>query len=422
MLEVSQIRANRQQTIDALKKRHIDAEQSVNDVIELDDKRKHAQFTLDQNLSEAKKVASEIGRMMKEGRHEEANSAKEKTSELKKYNQELDQELKQIEVDLRNALAAIPNAPHESVAAGRNSEDNETIRSWGEAENAAHATPHWDLAKTYNLIDFELGVKISGAGFPVYMGKGAKLQRSLIQFFLDQGEEAGYTEVIPPHLVNAESGFGTGQLPDKDGQMYHALEDDLYLIPTGEVPITNIYRDVIVADEDLPIKNIGYTPCFRREAGSYGKEVRGLNRLHQFDKVEIVQLSRPEESYAALEIMVKHVENLLQQLELPYRVLRLCGGDMGFTAALTYDLEVYSKGQGRWLEVSSVSNFETYQANRMKLRIKSKDGKKRVAHTLNGSALALPRILAAVLENNFDGNEIKIPKCLIPYTKFESIS
>jgi seryl-tRNA synthetase len=422
MLEVSQIQANRQQTIDALKKRHLDAEQSVNDVIELDDKRKHAQFTLDQNLGEAKKVASEIGRMMKDGRHEEANFVKEKTSELKKYNQELDQELKQIEVDLRNALAAIPNAPHESVAAGRNSEDNETIRSWGEAETAAHATPHWDLAKTYNLIDFELGVKISGAGFPVYMGKGAKLQRSLIQFFLDQGEEAGYTEVIPPHLVNAESGFGTGQLPDKDGQMYHAVEDDLYLIPTGEVPITNIYRDVIVADEVLPIKTIGYTPCFRREAGSYGKEVRGLNRLHQFDKVEIVQLSRPEESYAALEIMVKHVENLLQQLELPYRVLRLCAGDMGFTAALTYDLEVYSKGQGRWLEVSSVSNFETYQANRMKLRIKSKDGKKRFAHTLNGSALALPRILAAVLENNFDGNEIKIPKCLIPYTKFESIS
>ncbi len=422
MLEISQIRANRQQTIDALKKRHLDAEQSVNDVIELDDRRKLAQFILDQNLSEAKKVASEIGRMMKEGLHEEANSAKEKTSELKKYNQELDQELKQIEVDLRNALAAIPNAPHESVVAGRNSEDNESVRSWGEAENAAHTTPHWDLAKTYNLIDFELGVKISGAGFPVYMGKGAKLQRSLIQFFLDQGEEAGYAEVIPPHLVNTESGFGTGQLPDKDGQMYHTLADNLYLIPTGEVPITNIYRDVIVADEDLPIKNIGYTPCFRREAGSYGKEVRGLNRLHQFDKVEIVQLSRPEESYAALEIMVKHVENLLQQLELPYRILRLCGGDMGFTAALTYDLEVYSKGQGRWLEVSSVSNFETYQANRMKLRIKSKNGEKRFAHTLNGSALALPRILAAVLENNFNGNEIKIPKCLIPYTKFESIS
>ncbi len=422
MLEVSQIRANRQQAIDALKKRHIDAEQTVNDVIGLDDKRKHAQFTLDQNLGEAKKVASEIGQMMKEGRHEEANSAKEKTSELKKYNQELDQELKQIEVDLKNALAGIPNTPHESVAAGRSSEDNETIRSWGKAEDASHATPHWDLAKTYNLIDFELGVKISGAGFPVYMGKGAKLQRSLIQFFLDQGEKAGYTEVIPPHLVNAESGFGTGQLPDKDGQMYHAVEDDLYLIPTGEVPITNIYRDIIVADEDLPIKNIGYTPCFRREAGSYGKEVRGLNRLHQFDKVEIVQLSRPEESYAALEVMVKHVESLLQQLELPYRVLRLCGGDMGFTSALTYDLEVYAKGQGRWLEVSSVSNFETYQANRMKLRIKSKDGEKRLAHTLNGSALALPRILAAVLENNCDGNEIKIPACLVPYTKFDSIA
>ena len=422
MLEVSQIRANRQQTIDALKKRHIDATQSIDEVIALDDRRKHAQFTLDQNLNEAKKVASEIGRMMKEGRHDEANSAKEKTSELKKYNQELDQELKQIEVDLKNALASIPNAPHVSVAAGRSSEDNETIRTWGNAEEASHKTPHWELTKTYNLIDFELGVKISGAGFPVYMGKGAKLQRSLIQFFLDEGEEAGYTEVIPPHLVNADSGFGTGQLPDKDGQMYHATEDDLYLIPTGEVPITNIYRDVIVSDEDLPIKNIGYTPCFRREAGSYGKEVRGLNRLHQFDKVEIVQLSRPEESYDALEKMVKHVEGLLQKLELPYRVLRLCGGDMGFTAALTYDLEVYSKGQGRWLEVSSVSNFETYQANRMKLRIKSKDGKKRMAHTLNGSALALPRILAAVLENNYDGKEIKVPACLVPYTKFDSIA
>jgi len=422
MLELSHIRENRQEIIDALKKRFIDAESSINDIIALDDKRKHAQFTLDQNLNEAKKVAAEIGQMMKAGQHEQANDAKVKTSELKKYNQELDQELKQIEVDLKTLLATIPNAPHASVVAGRNSEDNETIRSWGQAENADHATPHWDLAKTYNLIDFELGVKISGAGFPVYMGKGAKLQRSLIQFFLDQGEEAGYTEVIPPHLVNADSGFGTGQLPDKDGQMYYAAEDDLYLIPTAEVPITNIYRDVIVADEDLPIKNIGYTPCFRREAGSYGKEVRGLNRLHQFDKVEIVQISRPEESYAALEKIVEHVENLLQQLELPYRVLRLCGGDMGFTSALTYDLEVYSKGQGRWLEVSSVSNFETYQANRMKLRIKSKDGKKRNAHTLNGSALALPRILAAVLENNFDGSEIQVPKCLIPYTKFETIS
>lgn len=422
MLELSHIRENRQQIIDALKKRFIDAESSINEIIALDDKRKHAQFTLDQNLNEAKKVAAEIGQMMKAGHHDDANAAKAKTSELKKYNQELDQELKQIEADLKTMLANIPNAPHTSVAAGRNSEDNETIRSWGQAENADHATPHWDLAKTYNLIDFELGVKISGAGFPVYMGKGAKLQRSLIQFFLDQGEESGYTEVIPPHLVNADSGFGTGQLPDKDGQMYYAAEDDLYLIPTAEVPITNIYRDVIVADEDLPIKNIGYTPCFRREAGSYGKEVRGLNRLHQFDKVEIVQISRPEESYAALEKMVEHVENLLQQLELPYRVLRLCGGDMGFTSALTYDLEVYSKGQGRWLEVSSVSNFETYQANRMKLRIKTKDGKKRIAHTLNGSALALPRILAAVLENNFNGSEIRVPKCLVPYTKFETIA
>ncbi|MEZ4720448.1 MAG: serine--tRNA ligase [Flavobacteriales bacterium] len=421
MLQVSHIRENRQVIIDALAKRGLTAEAIINQAIELDDKRKHAQFTLDQNLAEAKKIAAEIGQMMKSGDKTGAEAAKEKTSELKKYNQGLEQELRELESTLQDLLATIPNAPHKSVATGKSSEDNEIVRTWGDASDAAHATPHWELTSKYGLIDFELGVKITGAGFPVYTGKGAKLQRSLIQFFLDEAEAAGYTEVIPPHLVNADSGFGTGQLPDKDGQMYHATEDNLFLIPTAEVPITNIYRDVIVAEDDLPIKNVGYTPCFRREAGSYGKDVRGLNRLHQFDKVEIVQISNPEQSYQILEGMVAHVESLLQKLKLPYRVLRLCGGDMGFTSALTYDLEVYSQGQGRWLEVSSVSNFETYQANRMKLRIKSKDGKKQLAHTLNGSALALPRIVAAILENNFTGNEIRIPESLVPYTKFEVI-
>lgn len=421
MLQVSHIRENRQAVIDALGKRKIDATALINLVLNLDEKRKHAQFTLDQNLAEAKKIASEIGKMMKEGNLDGANSAKEKTSELKKYNQDLELELRELEKELLDLLASIPNTPHSSVPEGRTSDDNETVRSWGDASDATHATPHWDLAKTYGLIDFEIGVKITGAGFPVYLGKGAKLQRSLIQFFLDEAENAGYNEVIPPHMINADSGFGTGQLPDKDGQMYHATEDNLFLIPTAEVPITNIYRDVILSPSDLPIKNVGYTPCFRREAGSYGKEVRGLNRLHQFDKVEIVQIVSPEESYKTLETMVTHVEGLLQKLNLPYRVLRLCGGDMGFTSALTYDLEVYSSGQGRWLEVSSVSNFETFQANRMKLRIKNPDGKNQMAHTLNGSALALPRILAAILENNFDGNCINVPACLVPYTKFETI-
>jgi seryl-tRNA synthetase len=422
MLQPAFLRENRQMAIDALSKRGLDAAHDIDQIISLDDRRKSAQFTLDQNLAEAKKIASEIGMLMKNGERDKAESAKAKTTELKKYNQELEQELRGIESDLQKMLATVPNMPHPSVVSGKSSEDNEIIRSWDEIADSDQTTPHWDLTNQYSLIDFELGVKITGAGFPVYMGKGAKLQRALIQFFLDQGEAAGYTEVIPPYLVNADSGFGTGQLPDKDGQMYHATADDLYLIPTGEVPITNIYRDRIIAEDVLPIKNIGYSPCFRREAGSYGKDVRGLNRLHQFDKVEIVQIEHPDKSYAALEQMVSHVENLLKKLELPYRVLRLCGGDMGFTAALTYDLEVYSKGQGRWLEVSSVSNFETYQANRMKLRIKGTDGKKQIAHTLNGSALALPRIVAALLENNFDGQKINIPDALQAYTKFDSIS
>jgi len=422
MLQVVNIRSNRAEVIAALKKRNIDAEALIDEVIALDEKRRSTQHELDQNLNESKKLAAEIGMLFKQGKKEEAESAKGKTSELKVLTQSLDSSLKETESQLNTLLSSIPNAPHASVPAGKSSEDNETVRTWGDASDAAHHTPHWELTSKYNLIDFETGVKITGAGFPIYTGKGAKLQRALIQFFLDEADAAGYTEVIPPLLINEDSGFGTGQLPDKDGQMYFANEDNLFLIPTAEVPITNMYRDMIVDESDLPIKNVGYTPCFRREAGSYGKDVRGLNRLHQFDKVEIVQLETPERSYATLETMVSHVEGLLQKLELPYRVLRLCGGDMGFTSALTYDLEVYSAGQGRWLEVSSVSNFETYQANRMKLRIKRKDGKKETAHTLNGSALALPRIVAALLENNFDGNKINIPSVLVPYTKFETIS
>jgi len=421
MLQLAHIRENKAAVIAALQKRNIDAESIISQVIALDEERRTIQHTLDQNLSEAKKIAAEIGKLFQEGKTAEANAAKAKTGDLKTANQELDAKMKAAQAELNALLATIPNTPHASVPEGKSADDNETVRSWGEASNAAHATPHWDLTTKYKLIDFELGVKIAGAGFPVYMGKGAKLQRALIQFFLDEAEAAGFSEVIPPHLVNEDSGFGTGQLPDKDGQMYHATVDNLFLIPTAEVPITNIYRDVILDEEELPIKNSGYTPCFRREAGSYGKEVRGLNRLHQFDKVEIVQISKPEDSYQLLEEMVAHVEGLLKKLELPYRVLRLCGGDMGFTSALTYDLEVYSAGQGRWLEVSSVSNFETYQANRMKLRIKDKDGNKQMAHTLNGSALALPRIVAALLENNFDGEKIVLPKAITPYTKFETI-
>lgn len=422
MLQIAHIREHRKAVIDSLKKRGIDATADIDEALQTDEKRRHAQYTLDQNLAEGKKLSSEIGQLMKAGNKEAADTIREKTLQIKGYTQELEQELRGLEAKLIELLATIPNAPHESVAAGKSSDDNVEVRAWGEASDAEHETPHWDICDRFGLIDFELGVKVTGAGFPIYTGRGAKLQRSLIQFFLDEAESAGYTEVIPPHMVNADSGFGTGQLPDKDGQMYHVVEDNLFLIPTAEVPITNLYRNTIVTADELPIKNVGYTPCFRREAGSYGKDVRGLNRLHQFDKVEIVQIASPKDSYTILEEMVAHVESLLQKLGLTYRVLRLCGGDMGFTSALTYDLEVYSKGQGRWLEVSSVSNFETYQANRMKLRIKTKEGKKELAHTLNGSALALPRIVAALLENNFDGNQVKIPECLVPYTKFDSIS
>jgi seryl-tRNA synthetase len=421
MLAIAHIRAHRDEVIDALKKRAIDATQQIDEAIALDEERRTTQVALDQNLAEAKKISAEIGALFKAGKQDEANAAKSKTGALKAANQELDGKLKQLERGLNELLSTIPNLPHSSVPAGKDSNDNEEVRSHGEAVVSPHATPHWELTERFKLIDFETGVKITGAGFPIYTGKGAKLQRALIQFFLDQAEEAGYTEVIPPLVINADSGFGTGQLPDKDGQMYHATADDLFLIPTAEVPITNMYRDMILDEASLPIKNVGYTPCFRREAGSYGKDVRGLNRLHQFDKVEIVHIERPEASYETLEKMVNYVEGLLQKLELPYRVLRLCGGDMGFTAALTYDLEIFSAGQDRWLEVSSVSNFETYQSNRMKLRVKGNDGKKYQAHTLNGSALALPRIVAGLLENNFDGERIVIPKALVPYTKFEFI-
>lgn len=421
MLSISNIRDNSSAVKEALAKRLFDADEIIDKVLAVDQKRRSTQQELDANLSEAKRVAAEIGQLFKSGKKEEAEAARAKTGELKNTNQELDATLKELEAELTTLLASIPNTPHSSVVAGRDSEDNEIVRSHGDASPTKEQVPHWDLAAKFGLIDFETGVKVSGAGFPFYTGKGAKLQRALIQFFLDEAEKAGYTEVIPPLVINEASGFGTGQLPDKDGQMYHATADDLFLIPTAEVPITNMYRDVIVNEEDLPIKNAGYTPCFRREAGSYGKDVRGLNRLHQFDKVEIVQIESPERSYDTLESMVAHVEGLLQKLGLPYRVLRLCGGDMGFTSALTYDLEVFSAGQDRWLEVSSVSNFETYQANRMKLRIKRADGKKELAHTLNGSALALPRIVAALLENHFDGKQINVPDVLVPYTHFESI-
>jgi len=422
MLQVVNIRSKREDIIAALKKRNIDAEALIDEVIALDEKRRSIQFRLDESKSLINTLSAETGSLFKAGETELANQKKQEVSAIKEESVPLEVELKEVSATLEKLLYSIPNAPHTSVPKGKSSEDNETLRTWGEATDAPHHTPHWDLTSKYKLIDFETGVKITGAGFPIYTGKGAKLQRALIQFFIDEADAAGYTEVIPPLLINEDSGFGTGQLPDKDGQMYYANEDNLFLIPTAEVPITNMYRDMIVDEAELPIKNVGYTPCFRREAGSYGKDVRGLNRLHQFDKVEIVQLDTPERSYTTLEAMVSHVEGLLQKLELPYRVLRLCGGDMGFTSALTYDLDVYSAGQSRWLEVSSVSNFETYQANRMKLRIKRKDGKKEAAHTLNGSALALPRIVAALLENNFNGNKINIPSVLVPYTKFETIS
>jgi len=377
---------------------------------------------MDSQLAEINKISKEIGLLMKEGKKEEAENAKQKTAQYKEASKDLQQKLNEIEEKLTEILYLIPNIPHESVKAGVSADDNENIYQSHDVKSLGEgAIPHWELASKYNLINFELGVKIAGAGFPVYLGKGAKLQRSLVQFFLDRNTEAGYMEVNPPHVVNEASGYGTGQLPDKEGQMYFVNEDNLYLIPTAEVPVTNIYRDVILEEKELPVKNTAFSQCYRREAGSYGAHVRGLNRLHQFEKVEIVRIEKPENSYEALEEMVEHVKGLLTDLELPFRILRLCGGDMGFTSALTYDFEVWSAAQEKWLEVSSVSNFETFQANRLKCRYKA-DGKTQLVHTLNGSAMALPRIMAALLENNQTADGIKIPKKLAEYTKFDIIS
>jgi len=422
MLQLSFIKENRQAVLDGLKKRNFkNAEEQVEQVLQIDTKRRETQKELDDTLAEANQKAREIGGLMKSGNKEGAEALKSQTAILKAKEKQLGELLSNYEVELNQVLVKLPNIPNKIVPAGKGAEDNEVIFEQGKApELSSTALPHWELIKKYDIIDFELGVKIAGAGFPVYKGKGARLQRALINFFLDEAIKAGYFEIQPPILINADSGYGTGQLPDKDGQMYHDKTDDLYLIPTAEVPITNIYRDMILNEDQLPVKNAGYTPCFRREAGSWGADVRGLNRLHQFDKVEIVQISTPEKSYQLLEEMAEHVKGLLTKLELPFRILRLCGGDMGFTSALTYDFEVYSAAQKRWLEVSSVSNFESFQANRLKLRYKA-NGKTQLLHTLNGSALALPRIVAAILENNQSEKGISIPKAIVPYTGFDTI-
>lgn len=423
MLTIKQITENTDAVIRALeKKRFKDAKESIALVLELNDKRRNAQNQLDKNLAEVNSTSKAIGQLMKEGKKEEAEVAKSRVAEIKEISKSLQVEMDQAEVDMRNLLYTIPNVPHESVPAGVSAEDNVVERMGGmETVLPENAVPHWELTKKYDLIDFDLGVKITGAGFPVYKGQGARLQRALINFFLDEARNSGYLEIMPPTVVNEASGYGTGQLPDKEGQMYHCNLDDLYLIPTAEVPVTNIYRDVILEEKSLPIKNCAYTQCFRREAGSYGKDVRGLNRLHEFSKVEIVRIDTPEHSYESLEEMLAHVEGLLIKLELPYRILRLCGGDMSFTSALCFDFEVYSEAQKRWLEVSSVSNFEAYQANRLKCRYRDESKKTQLCHTLNGSALALPRIVAALLENNQTPEGIRIPKALVPYTGFDMI-
>ena len=421
MLQVNFLKEHRDRVLEGLKKRNFKDLELVDRAISLDDERKKVQFDMDSQLAEINKISKEIGLLMKEGKKEEVENAKQKTAQYKEASKELQQKLNEIEEKLTEILYLIPNIPHESVKAGVSADDNENIYQSHDVKGLGEgAIPHWELASKYNLINFELGVKIAGAGFPVYLGKGAKLQRSLVQFFLDRNTEAGYMEVNPPHVVNEASGYGTGQLPDKEGQMYFVNEDNLYLIPTAEVPVTNIYRDVILEEKELPVKNTAFSQCYRREAGSYGAHVRGLNRLHQFEKVEIVRIEKPENSYQALEEMVEHVKGLLTDLELPFRILRLCGGDMGFTSALTYDFEVWSAAQEKWLEVSSVSNFETFQANRLKCRYKT-DGKTQLVHTLNGSAMALPRIMAALLENNQTTDGIKIPKKLAEYTKFDII-
>lgn len=422
MLQVSYIRENRDHVLERLAVKNFKQPELVDEVIKLDEQRRQTQNTLDNLSAQANAAAKQIGELMRTGKKDEAEAIKANSNTWKEESKKLSEQLSSIEADLQNKIVMLPNLPHASVPKGLTPEENEVVLEHGtKPQLAANALPHWELAAKYNLIDFELGVKITGAGFPVYKGKGAKLQRALISFFLDEAEKAGYDERMLPLLVNEASGFGTGQLPDKEGQMYFVGLDNLYLIPTAEVPITNLYRDVILKADELPVMNCGYTPCFRREAGSYGAHVRGLNRLHQFDKVEIVQVVKPETSYEVLEQMSLHVQSLLQKLGLPYRVLRLCGGDMGFTSALTYDMETYSAAQQRWLEVSSVSNFETYQSNRLKLRFRNAEGKTQLAHTLNGSALALPRIVATLLENNQTDKGIKIPEVLVPYTKFEWI-
>ncbi len=423
MLVLNDIRQNREVAVKALQKRgKQDFTDQIDRVLTLDENRKSVQQELDETLARSNEISRKIGALMKEGKKEEADAVKAETASLKEKSKALGDQLQGIEEEITTILYNIPNVPNDLVPAGVNEEDNEVIKTRKELpELKDDDKPHWELIKEYGIIDFELGNKVTGAGFPFYSGKGSRLVRAMINYFLDEGAKAGYHEVQPPILINEESGLGTGQLPDKEGQMYHIEDTSLYLIPTAEVPITNMYRDVILKEEDLPIKHIGYTPCFRREAGSWGSHVRGLNRLHQFDKVEIVQLSKPEESYRILDEMISHVEKLIGSLELPYRILRLCGGDLGFTSAITYDFEVYSAAQKKWLEVSSVSNFENYQANRLKLRYKDKEGKKALAHTLNGSALAIPRILAALLENNQERGCITVPEILRSYTGFDRI-
>ena len=422
MLTLAVIKENPEAVIERLAVKHFDARNLIERIIELDKVRRNRQQARDNQAAELNKMAAAIGALMKQGKKEEAEEAKAKVAELKESNKAIDEELKNAEDEITSILLNIPNMPCDMVPEGKTAEDNVVEKEGGPMpELAEDALPHWDLAKKYNIIDFDLGVKITGAGFPVYIGKGARLQRALIQFFLDEAGQSGYVEVQPPYVVNEASGYGTGQLPDKEGQMYHCGLDNLYLIPTAEVPVTNIYRDVIFDQKDLPKKNCAYSACFRREAGSYGKDVRGLNRLHQFDKVEIVRIEKPEDSYAALEEMKDHVQGLLEKLELPWHILRLCGGDMSFTSAITFDFEVWSGAQKRWLEVSSVSNFESYQANRLKCRYRGDDKKTVLCHTLNGSALALPRIMAALLENNQTPEGIRVPKVLQKYTGFDII-
>ena len=422
MLTLKLLRENPEFVIAKLARKNFDAKEIVEKINVLDQNRRALQLELDNCLAEQKKKAALIGGLMKEGKREEAEAVKAEVAALKAQSAEIEKKSQENNTELDSLVVLLPNIPCDQVPDGKTAEDNVVVKTGNEVpELGENNLPHWELAKKFDIIDFDLGVKLTGAGFPVYKGKGARLQRALINFFLDINTEAGYLEVEPPVMVNEASGFGTGQLPDKEGQMYHATADNYYLVPTAEVPVTNIYRDVILGNNDFPVKMTAYTPCFRREAGSYGKDVRGLNRLHQFDKVEIVRIEKPEESYAALDEMVAHVENIVKSLGLPYRILRLCGGDMSFTSAITYDFEVYSAAQGRWLEISSVSNFESYQANRLKLRYKDADGKTQLAHTLNGSSLALPRVVAALLENNQKGDRIEIPEALRPYTGFDYI-